>query len=187
MGLFAREDRSTDSRPPSQPATPRSAPSAAAQSGITVVAATCHVEGVLSGSGDLLIEGRLSGEIAGTAAVTVAEGGSVEAMVHGRTVIIAGRVRGDVSASDKIELAPSADVEGNITAPRILIREGATFEGQVFMKQPEAKQQRPAEAVGGSQRDATGQQGASAAPAEARSATVSKAEPSSSGKAGKAR
>jgi len=54
-------------------------------------------------------------------------------------VAIAGTVVGDVTADEKIELEPTARVEGNITAPRILIRDGATFKGQVNMKDPERR------------------------------------------------
>ncbi len=63
----------------------------------------------------------------------VAEGGKVEAELKAETITIAGKLKGDAIASQKIELTPTAEVEGDITAPRILIREGATFEGQVFM------------------------------------------------------
>ena len=34
---------------------------------------------------------------------------------------------------------PSARVDGNITAPRILIQDGATFRGQVNMNEPVAR------------------------------------------------
>ncbi len=63
----------------------------------------------------------------------VAEGGKVEAELKAETITIAGKLKGDAIASQKIELTPTAEVEGDITSPRILIREGATFEGQVFM------------------------------------------------------
>jgi cytoskeletal protein CcmA (bactofilin family) len=60
--------------------------------------------------------------------------------VHGKTVTVAGTVTGDITADDRIELEPSARVDGNITAPRILIQDGATFRGQVNMKEPSKRQ-----------------------------------------------
>ena len=65
--------------------------------------------------------------------------GDDEASVHGRAVIVAGRVIGDITADDKIELQPTAEVDGDITAPRILIEDGATFRGKVTMKPPEPR------------------------------------------------
>ena len=62
--------------------------------------------------------------------------GEVEAELRAEIVTVAGRVHGNILAGHKIELTPSADVRGDITSPRILIREGASFEGQVFMADP---------------------------------------------------
>ncbi len=53
--------------------------------------------------------------------------------LHGRTLTVAGRVKGNVSADERVELKPTAQLKGNITAPRMHIAEGATFEGKVFM------------------------------------------------------
>jgi cytoskeletal protein CcmA (bactofilin family) len=69
----------------------------------------------------------------------VAARGRVDATVHGRVVMVAGRVIGDITADEKIELEPTAEVDGDITAPRILIRDGATFRGKVNMKPPEPR------------------------------------------------
>ena len=81
----------------------------------------------------------VKGTIDGEGGVTVAEQGRIEATVHGRTVAIAGTVVGDITADEKIELETTARIEGNITAPRILIRDGASFRGQVNMKDPERR------------------------------------------------
>ena len=71
--------------------------------------------------------------------IFVAESGKVEAKLHARSVVVAGSVKGNITADDKIELRPSAHLNGNITAPRILIQEGASFEGQVNMKSPDTE------------------------------------------------
>ncbi|HSN57123.1 MAG TPA: polymer-forming cytoskeletal protein, partial [Candidatus Sulfomarinibacteraceae bacterium] len=89
--------------------------------------------GAISGSGEVRIEGAFKGKLDGSSQVVVAQGGEVEAELRAEHITVAGRVRGDLFASVKIELTPSADVQGDIASPRILIREGATFEGQVFM------------------------------------------------------
>ena len=71
----------------------------------------------------------------------VAQGGQVEGEIKAETITIAGKVKGDVFASQKIELTPTAEVEGDITSPRILIREGATFEGQVVHDRQERRRE----------------------------------------------
>ncbi len=142
MGLFGREDRSSQAQPAaslSAPAKAQAATPHAAGSSLTIIAQGCRFDGTVSGSGDIHVQGELLGEVASSGTLVVAENGTARANIHARTVIVAGSVQGDVSADEKIELTPSANLRGNITAPRIMIQEGATFEGQVFMKNPSRK------------------------------------------------
>jgi cytoskeletal protein CcmA (bactofilin family) len=143
MGLFGRDDRSSQAQPDSaSPAAAAKAPAAmpsGAGATLTVIASGCRNDGAVGGSGDIQVQGELTGEVTSSGSLVVAESGTVKATVHARTVIVAGSVQGDVSADEKIELKPSANLRGNITAPRIMIQDGATFEGQVFMKNPARK------------------------------------------------
>jgi cytoskeletal protein CcmA (bactofilin family) len=143
MGLFSRDDTPPESpqpvsTPKPAPRTPTPAPATPpkASGEATLIARTCEIEGHLSGSGDVNIHGRFKGQVSGSGQLFIAESGHAEATLHARTIVVAGTVTGDLTANEKIELRPSATLHGNITAPRILIQEGATFEGQVFMKSP---------------------------------------------------
>jgi cytoskeletal protein CcmA (bactofilin family) len=136
MGLFGRDD-SPQPGPPAQ--TPSRTVPAQPAGDTTVIARSCEIEGTLTGTGDVTIQGRFKGNVDGSGKLFIAEGGKAEARLHARNIVVAGTVKGDVSADEKIELQPSAQLRGNITAPRILIQEGATFEGQVFMKKPVEK------------------------------------------------
>jgi cytoskeletal protein CcmA (bactofilin family) len=59
-------------------------------------------------------------------------------------------VTGDVTARQKLELRAGSKVTGNIRAPRVVVEEGAHFEGQCSMgaaqaaRQPE-KTERPSQ------------------------------------------
>ena len=144
MGLFGRDDQSDGIKP--SPAEPQSRTGAASASGstITLIARNTRVEGEISGPGEVRIEGAFKGKLDCSSLVTISDGGSVEAELKAEVISIAGRVRGNAIAGKKIELTPSADMQGDITAPRILIREGATFEGQVFMSGKPKKKTDPA-------------------------------------------
>lgn len=48
-----------------------------------------------------------------------------------KDVIIAGKVKGNVLGAGKVELRKSSDVEGDITAPRFMMEEGAVLSGKV--------------------------------------------------------
>jgi len=100
----------------------------------TVVARGSAVEGRITGEAGVRIEGRLEGGVESGGVVVIAGGGVVRGDVHGKLVTVAGSVEGDLSATERVELAPSGRLSGNITAPRVHIAEGATFEGQVFMR-----------------------------------------------------
>lgn len=137
MGLFnkAQPSPSPSTAPAPRPESPR--PQASGPAGgttnLTVIAKPATFAGRITGSGDFRIEGRLEGELDSSGGVTVAESGSVKGDLHGRTLMVAGKVNGNVSADERVELKPTAKLKGNITAPRMHIAEGATFEGKVFM------------------------------------------------------
>ncbi len=146
MGLFARDDKPTTGGraaapgrtvQPQQPLQPQS-PQGAQTPGheVTIVAEAARFEGSLGGSGDIHICGRFQGKVDSSGNLFIATSGRVKASLHARTVIVSGSVEGDVAAEERIELKPSAKLTGNITAPRILIEEGAAFEGQVHMQSP---------------------------------------------------
>jgi cytoskeletal protein CcmA (bactofilin family) len=83
---------------------------------------------------DMTIHGTVKGTITmqqGT--LVIAQTGIAEANVHGSIITVHGTVSGDLVASDKIELTDTATVTGTITAPSLLLREGAAFNGLVDM------------------------------------------------------
>ena len=94
------------------------------------------IDGTVSGSEPVMIEGTVKGKIALSGDLRIGTKGRVEAVVHARNVAIEGKLTGDVSADDRVELIASATVDGNIKAPRIVVAEGARFRGSVDMGSP---------------------------------------------------
>lgn len=99
----------------------------------SLIAPGTRVNGEITGSADLVIEGEVEGTLELASQVVIAEGGSARGKVTARTVRIAGKVQGDVKGSDVVEIAASGSLEGNISAARVVIAEGAFFKGQVEM------------------------------------------------------
>jgi len=91
------------------------------------------IEGTLSGSEPVLIEGTVLGKINLTGELRLGTKARVEATVHAKNVIVEGKLTGDVSADERVELVASATVDGNIKAPKIIVAEGARFRGSVDM------------------------------------------------------
>src|SRR5437762_10228487 len=91
------------------------------------------VDGTVSGSEAVLIEGTVRGKINLTNDLRIGTKARVEATVHAKNVTVEGKLTGDVSADDRVELVASATVDGNIKAPKIIVAEGARFRGAVDM------------------------------------------------------
>lgn len=136
MGIFGRNEPNPEQQAAQPNAKPAASPGLQDTGDRTVIARPSKIEGRVSGSGEIVVNGLVNGTIDATGTVKIAEQGRVEATVHGRVVNVAGSIAGDITADERIELEPSARVDGNITAPRILIKDGATFRGQVNMREP---------------------------------------------------
>ncbi len=80
-----------------------------------------------------MVEGRLEGSVALAGHLVVAQGGVVEADLDVASVEVHGEVRGDIVASRSITIERGAQVAGNVRAPRVIIHDGARFEGAVEM------------------------------------------------------
>jgi cytoskeletal protein CcmA (bactofilin family) len=49
-------------------------------------------------------------------------------------VIVLGEVTGNVTASEKVDIRDNGSVDGDVTAPRVAIAEGAHFRGAIDMQ-----------------------------------------------------
>jgi len=91
-----------------------------------------HVKGDISGNEDLKLDGKVEGSVSvGGFRLTVGPNAHLAADLVAREAIISGEVVGDVRAADRIEISKSASITGNITTGRIVVEEGAYFNGDV--------------------------------------------------------
>jgi cytoskeletal protein CcmA (bactofilin family) len=96
------------------------------------VGSSVVIKGQLSAQEDVVIAGRVEGTVSVEGHLVVVEpGGHVAADVVAKGIVVAGNVNGSLAADERIELRSSARVEGELTAPRIAIAEGAVLCGKV--------------------------------------------------------
>jgi cytoskeletal protein CcmA (bactofilin family) len=93
-------------------------------------------EGKISFAGTVCVEGHFRGEIRADGTLLVAEAGTVDAAVHGRSLVVRGSVSGQVTAKESIEVAASGRLEGSVTTPRIRVEEGAVIQARLAMGEP---------------------------------------------------
>jgi len=99
----------------------------------TLINEGTEIEGKVTFSGTVLLNGRMRGEIVSNDVLVVGEKGVVNASIHAGIVEISGEVVGNVSATERIELRANCRVYGDIEAPVVIIDEGALLEGQCRM------------------------------------------------------
>ncbi|WP_248006750.1 bactofilin family protein [Treponema pallidum] len=102
--------------------------------GKTVLGAKTVFDGVLRFKGNLHIRGKFSGAIDAQGCLTIAPG-AVCAVQYARAVsiFVEGEVRGNLTVVDRVEMRDGSRVFGDVTASRIKICDGVTFEGSVCM------------------------------------------------------
>ena len=139
MALFSKEPA---------PPRPQARADAAPPAGQSYIGPNLALEGKITGSEPLLVEGSVRGEINLNADLRIGPKARVEATVHARNVVIEGKLAGDVSADQRVELITTATVDGNIKAPKIVVAEGARFRGAVDMGSARPKDQPDTPAAG---------------------------------------
>jgi cytoskeletal protein CcmA (bactofilin family) len=100
--------------------------------GAARIGAGARVRGRIHGTGDLVIEGQVEGDVTLRGDLTIAEGGGVIGeSVAAQAVTIAGTLEGSLAASGPVRLAPTARVRGNLQGTAVAIDDGARFSGRL--------------------------------------------------------
>jgi cytoskeletal protein CcmA (bactofilin family) len=92
------------------------------------------ISGQLHFEGTVRIDGNLDGEVDGKE-ITIGESAVATAQIRADSIVVSGKVKGDITATQRIELRPTAKVIGNLTAPKLIVHEGAVLEGHCSMGQ----------------------------------------------------
>jgi cytoskeletal protein CcmA (bactofilin family) len=97
----------------------------------TMVGESIVITGNLTGDEDLIILGRVEGQISLSRTLFVSTNGIAKADIAVENAVISGVVVGNVNASDSIQITETGRVVGDLNAPRIMITTGARVRGQV--------------------------------------------------------
>lgn len=105
----------------------------------TVVGANVKLVGTLQDASDIIIHGRIEGEVISSTSVNVAETAYIKGPISAEVIAIAGKVRGSITATGRLEILPTGKVFGSITSKDLSIKSGAIFIGKCTM--PEGEQE----------------------------------------------
>ena len=99
----------------------------------TVITKGTAVSGELHGTGNVLVEGALTGGIRVDGTVTVAKSGLVKGPIGAENVYVAGSVTGDITARAAVRLEMTGSITGSVTMRSFTIEDGGCFDGQSHM------------------------------------------------------
>ena len=109
----------------------------------------CKISGRLEFEDAARIDGQIDGEIIARDGLLIGESAVVTAKIKASSIVVAGTVSGEIVASQRVEIHASAKVSGNLTTPKLIVHEGAIFEGYCAMQSDGAnKERKPSEPAG---------------------------------------
>src|SRR5437868_394517 len=121
--MFSSKKAPAPASAPSMPPLKRAARSSAP----SIISADLIVNGTLSSTGDIQIDGRVEGDVH-SAGLVIGDKAYIQGEIMAEEVTIRGRVHGSIRAR-KVLLCSTSHVEGNILHEAFAVETGAFFEG----------------------------------------------------------
>lgn len=101
---------------------------------VTVFGDKTKFHGTLKFTEELHIAGSFEGTIDAQGALVIRKGATCAVdFINAASIVVEGAVYGPMTAGDRIEMRTGSTVRGNISASRLRISDGVTFEGAVEM------------------------------------------------------
>jgi cytoskeletal protein CcmA (bactofilin family) len=104
------------------------------------------IKGELTGSEDLTIEGQVEGKVELKQNVlTIGPNGRIKAQIVAKAVVVQGEVTGNITATERVDIRDAGSVDGDLSAPRVAIADGAHFRGSIDMQKSGGAAAKPVE------------------------------------------
>ena len=101
-----------------------------------ILSSDVEIKGTVKFANDLVVDGKIEGEIISNGNLTVGENARLKAEIRTGTVTVYGKVHGNITAASHIELKASAEVIGDIKASTLSMEPGAIFVGKSTVGAP---------------------------------------------------
>ena len=100
---------------------------------VNLIGVGTTIVGDVTSSGDIRIDGSLSGSVNTKGKVVVGTTGMVEGNVNASNADVSGELNGAISVSELLSLKSTAKLDGDIIANKLAIEPGASFTGSCSM------------------------------------------------------
>jgi cytoskeletal protein CcmA (bactofilin family) len=102
----------------------------AEHSGKDVLSSDVEIKGSIKFQKELLIDGKVEGEINSDGVLTIGENADIRGEVKTKSITVYGKVHGNITVAERCELKSKCTLQGDLKAARLVIEEGATFIGK---------------------------------------------------------
>jgi len=103
-------------------------------SDINLINVNTVVEGKITTNGNIRIDGRLYGTLSAEGAAVVGVTGEIEGDVSVRSLVSGGKMVGKVIVEERTVLESTCIFTGNLFTKKLIVEEGASFDGNCTMK-----------------------------------------------------
>ncbi len=102
----------------------------AEHSGKDVLSSDVEIKGSIKFQKELLIDGKVEGEINSDGVLTIGENADIRGEIKTKSITVFGKVQGNITVGERCELKSRCTLQGDLKAARLVIEEGATFIGK---------------------------------------------------------
>jgi cytoskeletal protein CcmA (bactofilin family) len=102
----------------------------AEHSGRDVLSSDVEIKGSIKFQKELLIDGKVEGEINSDGVLTIGENADIRGEIKTKSITVFGKVHGNITVAERCELKSKCTLQGDLKAARLIIEEGATFIGK---------------------------------------------------------
>ena len=99
----------------------------------TIIGPNVRVEGTLTSSGNINIDGEFKGILKVQSKLNVGREADIEAEITAENAFIAGSIKGNLDVKNKLELSSTAKINGDVKAGTMIMEAGSVMNGNCKM------------------------------------------------------
>lgn len=103
---------------------------------INIISEGTRIKGDIIASGDIRIDGELTGNISAKGRLVVGPNGKITGEVDCSNIEISGYIKGKINATELINMKSTSQIEGDVFAGKLSVEPGSLFSGTCTMGTP---------------------------------------------------
>jgi cytoskeletal protein CcmA (bactofilin family) len=108
---------------------------------VTIISGGVKLEGNLQSEGNVRIDGSVVGNVIVKGNLTLGENCNIHGEIKANNIIMGGKVEGKVTSMETLRLEAKSILKGDLITKKLIVEEGAVFEGHSSMNSREVSSQ----------------------------------------------